>query len=702
MILFKQLLSFLFTVFLSSCALFDSRNNQIKDVDNVNLVERCIAQTSAESNIHLVPQENYGEEVLSLLRENGKDGVFILHFNFFTDNNGDSYPKQIATELENIKKKFPKTPLVVALESKKDKDDPTGKGVAQRNSKTKMRLQKAGIMVYDVHGQSREIQTPIGKEDGVSHTKLIIVGDEIIAGSNNFTKQSTDVGANNEMNISIKSNKIANGLREYVNKIIAKPGEMVDMEIEDGNARVLTDRLHFNELISQIKLAQSGDVIGLSMYQFLYRNENDIQAKQVYEELLAAHKRGASLELFLNRADDLKTQNSEANLRVAELFLQNNVQKVYFDPEGKISHSKFFYRISKTEKISMISSVNIYRGDFNDNHQLTFIIKDDAFTEHLFSYFKQQIAYDGTLVSQIPADPVTKLRYKIIDSDGKKTAWNASLPPKRMLRFWLGFKQDDILREEFESNINKNFISETVEVGGGRGLEAYLPSFFPEEKPEFIPDEVALILYASEEQYNAIRSTERGRRYGPSHFEKGYFAKINKQGFNSGSVLGEEYQGNVEITPEKRAYVLGDFDVNWQEGVALRRTLLPIQNLTPAIVQTYLNSLVTRFDKLGIKGAVAVVDPKYLMIMFNVRDQQLAQFVDVALDSIESNVFKKINHIILENQKQGLAYIRAGAGISVQFKSELKVRSELMAPVLGVSSKSEFKIMGGRCENIFN
>ena len=345
-----------------------------------------------EPVVRLIPQEIYGDQVLDLLGRRGQDGILIMQFTFFTDNRENSYPKRIAQKLVEIHEQNDRAPILVALESRKDANEANGKGASQRNAKTKKLLNDAGIAVADIYGHS---------QNGVSHAKLVMVGDEVIAGSNNLTKQSTDIGANNEMNLAVRSKKIAGAVREYVSRIISNPGQMVDMEVQDGSVRLLTDRLHFEELVGQIKRAEQGDQIGLSMYQFLYRNESDLQAKQVLDELIAAHKRGVQLEIFLNRAQDLSTQNTGANFRVAELLLQEGVSKIYFDPEAKISHSKFLYRISGGEKVAVISSVNIYRGDFNDNHQLTWVVKDVAVIDQLVAYFKQQIAKDGTLASKI-------------------------------------------------------------------------------------------------------------------------------------------------------------------------------------------------------------------------------------------------------------------------------------------------------------
>lgn len=647
------LTKFAFFLLLTACA-----NSQIKNNFAGDDSARLPSEAKTSPKIKLLPQEQYGDAVLDLLDRKGKEGLAFLQFSFFTDNGGKSYPKQIAQKLVDIKRQNPGTSIVVALESRKDAMDPAGKGIAQRNAKTKRLLESAGIKVADVYGQTAT---------GVSHTKLAIVADEIIAGSTNLTKQSTDPDANNEMNLLVQSEKISNALRGYVDQIIAKPGQMIDMEVEDGELRLLTDRLHFNELISQIKKSQKGDQIGLAMYQFLYRNEKDLQAKQVFQELVSAHNRGVQVEIYLNRAQDLATQNTAANLHVAELLLQEGISKVYFDPEAKISHSKFFYRIASAEKVAIISSVNIYKGDFTNNHQLSWVIRNNPVIDSLTSYFKHQLAYDGVLVSRIPKDT--------------KTGWKPPLAPQRMLRFWRGFKQDHITRTEFESQVNSRLFPETFTVGVQRGLNAYLPSFYLEDKPDFIPDEVAIIDYASEETYNAIRTTERGRKYGPLHFEEGLFAKKNGKGFSSASLVASTYTGEIEINPNGHAYMLGKPSINWQNDISVRRTLLPISNLTVAQVQQFLTELEKNFANLGINGMVVVVDPNYLILMLNLKNLTLAQVLDEKLNSIETGIFKKLDHIVFANQNSD-SHVASGTGSNFKFNAELKTRDELIQLLL--------------------
>lgn len=623
--------------------------------------------------IALVPQETYGDAVLDLLERKGEDGVTILQFNFFTDNTPNTYPKRIAAKLVDIRQRNPKAPIVIALEGRKDANKPDGKGAAQRNAKTKLLLAEAGIEVHDVHGHS---------ESGVTHTKLVLAGDEIIAGSSNLTMQSTNIGANNEMNVSVRSRKMADAVRDYVSRVIANPGQMADIEAEEGPLRLLTDRLHFSELVRQIALAQKGDQLGLSMYQFLYRTEEDKQAKQVLEELIAAHKRGVQIEVFLNRAESLGDQNTAANLRVAEILMQEGISNVYFDPGPKISHSKFLYRISGNGnppvKTALVSSVNIYGGDFNNNHQLTWVVTDVPFVDQLVSYFKQQIAYDGLLVSRIAKDPQTGLRYQNLnngaDGESTQTEWNKVLPAKRMLRFWRGYKQDGVSISTFQANVNARLIPETIAVGGGRGLRAYLPSFFPESDVDFLPDEIAIVDYADKEVYNAIRTTERGSQYGPLHFSEGLFAVQNSKGLKSGSLVASVFEGAVEVKPEGRAYILGASDIDWQGGVTLRRTLLPVGDNFTSDVQQFVFKLAEMSEVLGMRGAVVVVDPRYVIVMANMIDQTSAANLDADLQSIERDKFRKADHIIFAEQEYGSTHLKPGSGISVKFDPEIKVR----------------------------
>jgi hypothetical protein len=162
--------AFCLTLFLFTNSCIGLQNKNILSDEAV----RCPAVATDAPVIRLVPQEVYGDEVLELLGRKSQDGILILQFNFFTDNPGNSYPKQIAQKLVDIRKQSSNPSIVVALESRKDADDPKGKGAAQRNAKTKKLLSDAGIDVRDVYGHSGNLQNPPAKDDGVSHTKLVM------------------------------------------------------------------------------------------------------------------------------------------------------------------------------------------------------------------------------------------------------------------------------------------------------------------------------------------------------------------------------------------------------------------------------------------------------------------------------------------------------------------------------------------------
>ena len=126
-----------------------------------------------------------------------------------------------------------------------------------------------------------------------------------------------------------------------------------------------------------------------------------------------------------------------------------------------------------------------------------------------------------------------------------------------------------------------------------------------------------------------------------------------------------------------------------------------LQNLSAQQVQNYLSELQSNWNSLGLKGAIILVDPQYLILMLNTSSLKKAQALDAALNALESNTdLTKLDHIIFSNQKYKSTQIEPGSGISVQFNEKLKPQSEIMAPMLN-SLKPQFKVIGGQCERIF-
>ncbi|MEK6774531.1 MAG: phospholipase D-like domain-containing protein [Bdellovibrionota bacterium] len=609
---------------------------------------RNISSENEELQISFVPQELYYETILKLLdKVNERTKIIrVLQFNFFTDNPGNSLPKQIAAKIISLKKQYPNLDIEILLESKKDLDKADGKGAAQRNAITKKYFNKNGIKVTDIFGLDASL-TPT-KKQGVSHAKVVQIDDTVLAGSTNLTQQSTTVGANNEINLLVQSSKIAATILDFINRIKANSSRMHDLQITDGALGVFTDTLLFDRLTGLIDKAGVGDTLDLSMYQFLYRDNRDVQAKIVYEKLVAAKTRGAKIRVYLERTKNSEDETFKTNSRVAELLSENGIE-VYFDPTEKISHAKFIVYVGKTEKIAIISSANYYRGDFNENHQVNWQVTNHPLIELLQTYFSQKIAYEGQ-------------RYEEMIGKGK---------PKRMFRFWRGFKQDDVTASDLITKINARLIPETIRVGGKRGLTAYIPAFLPLQRPAGQPDEIALIAYTNEDTYNAIRSTKTGRAYGPLHFETGAFSKDTSK-----SVLLSQYEGVLPVDAAS-GFILGDQNTDWQKGFTILRVVSNAANDG----KTHMDLLQKNGASFGLNAAAIVVDPNYILEYLNFSNQQLASEFGNKLTAVgdrlevQSSIPIGINPI-------GNLKIGAGEGTSIQFDATLAPAHENLRIVL--------------------
>lgn len=85
-------------------------------------------------------------------------------------------------------------------------------------------------------------------------------------------------------------------------------------------------------------------------------------------------------------------------------------------------------------------------------------------------------------------------------------------------RFWQGFKKAELSQEEFLIGLNP-FMKLTVDTYAGKGLINYVVAVPPTTKPEFVPDEFALVAFDSEESYRKVRATPEGKAYGEAHWQ---------------------------------------------------------------------------------------------------------------------------------------------------------------------------------------
>lgn len=83
------------------------------------------------------------------------------------------------------------------------------------------------------------------------------------------------------------------------------------------------------------------------------------------------------------------------------------------------------------------------------------------------------------------------------------------------IRFWWGFKRKDVARDQFVATLGDVFVPATVQVMHHRqgALTAYLPIVPPDLGCIDVPDELALVVYKSVEEYNRASETVEGRAY---------------------------------------------------------------------------------------------------------------------------------------------------------------------------------------------
>lgn len=624
-------------------------------------LQGAMAAAPALPEVRLIPGELYEETIHSLLGTVCTDDpathgtpIDILHFTFFTEaQRGRSATRRLAQRLKDLKAKCPGLPIRIILEGRKDLGKP--RGAATRNRKTAAFFEGSGIPVHFISGLTAE------GVHGVTHAKAIRVGDVLVAGSTNLT--NTSILENNEFNVMVRSKSIAGAFAVFTAQLLGHGESMRHVALDHGAVTFLTDDLFLQQALAIIDSAGPGDHLDVTTYFFAFRDERDEDAQRVFDAIVAAKGRGARVRLYLERNANQRVNQAitRANLSVAARFLEAGID-AFLDPEDKISHSKII-RLKKAEgqSVMAISSANIYRGDLRENHQVSFIIRDNALVDQLGDYLDQKLAYEATPFSEISG--------------------TAAAAP--MLRFWLGYAQEGVSAGALIDQLNARLIPQTTAVGAGRGLTAYLPLVYGAGKPAVLPDEIALIAYENERSYNAIRVTPEGKKYGPLHFEPGLFARQTPSGLRSASVVATAYDGTLNPAGVQAVH-LGPAALDWQRGYTVTRTLFLAPGATRDGVNEYVSALSANLG--GLRGALVLIHESYVITMLNFESQGSATHALAsglaALDRERGLMAlpQAITHRAVP--ATGEADIGAGDALSVQFDAARLPAKERMEPLL--------------------
>lgn len=237
-------------------------------------------------------------------------------------------------------------------------------------------------------------------------------------------------------------------------------------------------------------------------------------------------------------------------------------------------------------------------------------------------------------------------------------------------RFWRGYKRDHHVKavvtdgkktfvddpehkmswEDFESLVNTWLIPATTSCCAEMSLIAYLPVMLPKGKKQSqIHDEIALIVYKSEEAYKATREDKNNieaQVYGPLHAD--VFAigntkaeKLEDREKTSRSLVPIPFHGEVDLSPKEfnfflpeAAYDILSKDVDWQKGhTVFRISLIAVDRESLEPLNTYLREMKGKADKIGLLGHTVLVTERYIIEYLNWEDSHAwSDFLKSRLD----------------------------------------------------------------------
>ncbi len=171
-------------------------------------------------------------------------------------------------------------------------------------------------------------------------------------------------------------------------------------------------------------------------------------------------------------------------------------------------------------------------------------------------------------------------------------------------RFWVGHKKKDITAAQFLNGLNATFFRDTIVLGKGKGLLSYQP--YITRMSADLPDEIALVVYESEEKYRTLRNTPAGERYSAAHWD--FFEKDQSK-----STVSVPFEGTLAIN---EAYELNPEAGSWQKG----HTIVSIYRVDTKELTTIAKKFAERKKVPGIRNAIVLLSGDILIEYLSVTD----------------------------------------------------------------------------------
>ena len=177
--------------------------------------------------------------------------------------------------------------------------------------------------------------------------------------------------------------------------------------------------------------------------------------------------------------------------------------------------------------------------------------------------------------------------------------------PPDAVRVWRGFRLPTLTPADFVKLLGSTFIPASAQLQRLYGLTAYLPTVLPTDKPDNVPDEIALVFYKSQKAYNDTKKIVAGRVYSELH--KTVFAfPASQSGFPT--LLGPSINLGVP-------YYLFAGSVDWQKGISRVFVGDLPDGVTPhkfAQFQKFFQDLQRR-QRPGLDGAIFCISSNWVL-----------------------------------------------------------------------------------------
>ena len=255
----------------------------------------------------------------------------------------------------------------------------------------------------------------------------------------------------------------------------------------------------------------------------------------------------------------------------------------------------------------------------------------------------------------------------------KRRTLGIPVPPDSV-RVWRGYSLESTPRNEFHEKLRTTFIPGTPQFQAPLGLTAYLPAVLPADVPNGVPDEIALVFYESQQDYNDTEDTIAGRAYADLQGAVFSFTPPRR----SSSDWPSRFSGGLE---REKPYFLFDKNVDWQSGHV---NVLVASRAASSSEDQFLNDVTTGVTKIqasalpGLDGAIVIVASDYFVYWEHWTDRESAKkslMMDLATDKVVnlSCAFEPIAvPAKLHQVYSGLKQIAGGEALNVQFLRRLE------------------------------